>query len=267
MPSGRRDPGAGRPLTGVPALPASRGTPSRSSPVQARQQPSRPRPASGPSLLPLLLWPVLISVAITGLRLLGEVRRWSPEYWSPLPGGGLSPLGIAWLVPLVGLYLGWQLQRRGLRAPSLLQAAVQPPLALALAGGILLLLDRLRTAAQMRALTWNQWLTMWAVAAVVALGVGLLAWPTLGRLLLAYALAARAVVAAVMALAINRGLGTHYDAAPPGFPRMSALRRWLWTGLLPQLTIWVAITVGVGVLFGALGWLAAARYARYRAQR
>jgi hypothetical protein len=226
-----------------------------------------PRPAVGPSLLPLLLWPVLLSVAITVLRLLGEVRRWSPEYFDRLPGGGLSPLGIIWLAPLVGLYFGWQLQRRGQQAPSLVQAALQPPLALALAAGALLLLDRLRASSRLSALTWGQWLTMWAVASVVALGVGLLAWPALGRLLLAYALLVRTVVAGAMALATYRGWGTHYDVAPPGFPWMPALRRWLWTGLLPQLTIWVAITVAVGLLFGTLGWLAASRYARYRARR
>jgi hypothetical protein len=38
--------------------------------------------------------------------------------------------------------------------------------------------------------------------------------------------------------------------------------RWMWTGVLPQLTIWVAWTVVVGALFGALGWYLASRQAR-----
>ena len=32
-----------------------------------------------------------------------------PQHFSRLPGGGLSPLGIAWLAPLVGFYFGWRL--------------------------------------------------------------------------------------------------------------------------------------------------------------
>ena len=50
----------------------------------------------------------------------------------------------------------------------------------------------------------------------------------------------------VMALAIWRSWGTHYDAPPPGFPAPRRWRRWLWTGLLPQTTIWVAFTLAVG---------------------
>jgi hypothetical protein len=210
---------------------------------------------------------VLISLAITALRLVGELRRWSPDYFSRFPGGGLSPLGITWLVPLVGLYFGWRLQRQGFRPPSLPQLALQPTLALAFAAGALLLVDRLRTLAHMRPLTWQEWLTMWAVASVVAAAVAFLSWPTLGRPLLAYALLTRLAVTAVMALATRRGWGTHYDAAPPRFPVMPPLRRWLWTGLLPQMTIWVAFTIGVGALFAALGWLAASRYARLRGGR
>lgn len=264
MPSGRRDPGAGRPLTGLPGLPPARVT-STTPAAKPRAAAERPAPvAAGPSLLPLLAWPFLLSVAVSGLRLYGEVKRWSPEYWNREAGGGLSLLGIVWLVPLVGLYFGWRLERRGLRGPSIRQAALQGPVALAAAGGALLLLARLRASSQMSLLSWNAWLSLWALASVLALAVAIAAWPALGRLLLAYALLARSVVAGVMALAIYRKLGTHYDAAPPGFPYLPPLERWLWTGLLPQLTIWVAITVSAGLLFGVIGSQAAAQYARYR---
>jgi hypothetical protein len=78
-------------------------------------------------------------------------------------------------------------------------------------------------------------------------------WPALGRILLAYAYLARVPVAIVMAVAIWRHWGTHYDAPPPLFPGMSLLRRWLWTGLLPQTTIWVAWTMATGAVFASLG--------------
>src|SRR3990172_2872512 len=86
-----------------------------------------------------------------------------------------------------------------------------------------------------------------------------IAWPALGQLLVAYAVAARIPVAVVMLFAILAGWGTHYDAPPPVFPAMLPLRRWLWTGLLPQATIWVAYTVVVGMLFGVLGQVVASR--------
>ena len=56
-----------------------------------------------------------------------------------------------------------------------------------------------------------------------------------------------------MALAIRGRWGTHYDALPPGFPTPRRWPRWLWTGLLPQTTIWVAFTLAVGMAFAAAG--------------
>ncbi len=201
---------------------------------------------------------------VTLLRLLGEVRRWSPEYFNRLPGGGLSPLGITWLVPLVGFYFGWRLQRKGVRPSSPLQAALQPAVAVVAAPAIAMLFVKMRASAHLVALSWTAGFVLWAVVSVLAVAVALAAWPALGRLLLGYALLARLPVAAVMALAIRRGWGTHYDLPPPGFPPMPPLQRWLWIGLLPQTTIWVAFTVGLGAVFGALGWLAASRLFRGR---
>ena len=42
------------------------------------------------------------------------------------------------------------------------------------------------------------------------------------------AYAARIPVVFVMAVAIWKGAGTHYDLPPPGFPAMPPLRRWFW---------------------------------------
>jgi hypothetical protein len=38
--------------------------------------------------------------------------------------------------------------------------------------------------------------------------------------------------------------------------------KWFWIGLLPQLTIWMAFTVIVGTIFGALAGLAVGRRAQ-----
>jgi hypothetical protein len=46
--------------------------------------------------------------------------------------------------------------------------------------------------------------------------------------------------------------GTHYDVAPPDFPAMSTLAKWVVIGLLPQMTIWIWFTIATGALLGAL---------------
>ena len=86
-------------------------------------------------------------------------------------------------------------------------------------------------------------LIIFAVAAVGSVAVALKAWPELGRVLVAYGLAARIPVALVMLIAIFAGWGTHYDVPPaPDFPEMAPLTLWFWIGLVPQLTVWIAFT-------------------------
>ena len=244
----RRNPLAGRPLRGVPALPATP-RPPMSRPPTRTARPFVP----GPPVVPLVLWPALLTLGVTLLRLVGELRGWSPQYFSRLPGGGLSPLGITWLAPLVGLYFGWRLGRAGVRSPSLARVALWPAAALAVGLGLGYGLERLLKP------SWTANLALWAAVSVAVIAVAFLAWPPLGRLLLAYAYAARIPVAIVVAAAIWRSWGTHYDIPPPGFPALPQLGRWLWTGLLPQMTIWVAWTVALGAVFGALGHGAASR--------
>ena len=105
-------------------------------------------------------------------------------------------------------------------------------------------------------------LVLWAVVSLLVAAMSLSTWPALGKPLLAYGVAALVPVILVMALAIRRNWGTHYDALPPNFPLFGALGRWLWTGLLPQATIWVAFTLAVGASFSALGVYLASRRPR-----
>jgi hypothetical protein len=101
---------------------------------------------------------------------------------------------------------------------------------------------------------------IYLVGSILALLVGLQAWPALGRTLLAYAFAARIPVALLMLVAIFGNWGTHYDVPPyPGFPTMAPLLKWFYIGLLPQLTIWIAFTVVVGSLFGIVAGAIARR--------
>jgi hypothetical protein len=86
-------------------------------------------------------------------------------------------------------------------------------------------------------------------------------WPELGRTLLAYAVASRVPVALLMLVAMLGDWKTHYDLAPPDFPQMSVLSKWLLIGLLPQLTTWLGITVAFGAVFGSIAGTIAARRA------
>jgi hypothetical protein len=89
----------------------------------------------------------------------------------------------------------------------------------------------------------------------VAVPIAMRAWPALARTLLAYAFAARIPVVLVMLVAILQSWGTHYDVAPPDFPTMEPLAKWFWIGVVPQLTVWIAFTVIVGMLMGGIAAL------------
>jgi hypothetical protein len=193
----------------------------------------------------LILVPAVITLAVTLLRLTGELLHWSPALFNPAAGGGGALVGISWLVPIFGVYFGVRLAQAG-QVPArvgrglglvLLALALVPAAGAAAAA---LRIDQQSATA----------FVIFVVASIVAVPIAHRAWPGLGRVLLLYAFAARVPVAVLMLFAIFGSWGTHYDAPPPGLPEMGPLARWLWTGLVPQLTIWIAYTVVIGALFG-----------------
>jgi hypothetical protein len=87
-------------------------------------------------------------------------------------------------------------------------------------------------------------------AAVVIAYVG---WPILGKTLIAYGYAARIPVTIVMYFALRGNWGTHYDALPPEYTGPSdVFSKFLFLGVLPQFVFWIAYTVIVGALLGAI---------------
>jgi hypothetical protein len=203
--------------------------------------------ATDVSLKKLIMVPAVITLAVTLLRLVGELMHWSPTLFNPAPGGGGAIVGIAWLVPIFGIYFAMKLAGSG-ELPASAAAAIGYPLL----GGLLLpaigfVASKLGVGPQS--------FTMFGVFIVASIVGGLIAfrgWPAMGRTLLAYGLAARIPVAIVMLLAILGNWGTHYDVPPPGFPAMGPIPKWLLIGLLPQMTIWIWYTIAVGALFGGL---------------
>ena len=61
----------------------------------------------------LVLVPALITLAVTVLRLVGELMRWDPRFFSREAGGAGAIVGIVWLVPVFGVYFARKLVSAG----------------------------------------------------------------------------------------------------------------------------------------------------------
>jgi hypothetical protein len=200
----------------------------------------------------LILVPSLITLAVTILRLVGELQNWNPKLFSREAGGGGSLVGISWLIPIVGIYFAVRLVRAGFAPANVwftLSGAV---------GGLAVMMG-MGFLANALHLALVGTLSMFGVASLLATWIAARPWPELGKTLVAYALAARIPVAILMLIAIFGNWGTHYDVGPPEVDAYSPLVKWLLIGLLPQLTIWIAVTTVMGTLFGALAAAVARR--------
>ena len=198
------------------------------------------------SVKDMILVPAVITLAVTILRLTGELNGWSSLLFNSEAGGGAAIVGIAWLVPIFGVYFALRLARSG-GAPTsagrvLAYAAGGLAAAVAIMIGGSLLVGEAYPVAML----------VPAVAGIVGMSIACRGWCALGRILFYYALAARIPVILITLLAVVGDWGTHYDAVPPGFPEMSAMGKFFWSGVVPQLTVWVAYTMVVGALFGGI---------------
>src|SRR5271169_3512553 len=63
------------------------------------------------STLQLVLVPAIITLAVTILRLVGELQHWSPKLFNTSAGGGFAPIGISWLPLIFGPYFAMKLAR------------------------------------------------------------------------------------------------------------------------------------------------------------
>jgi hypothetical protein len=204
------------------------------------------------STLRLVLVPALITLGITLLRLVGELNNWSPALFNRAAGGGGALVGIAWLVPVFGIYFALKLSAAGagLAAGRTLVHAVAAVAAFFVVGfGGVKALGLNPNAPSLASLV------VFAAASTAAAVIAYLGAPALGKTVVAYGLAARIPVVVVMLVAMLGNWGTHYDVAPPGFPEMAVFSKWLAIGLFPQLTFWMAYTIVVGMLFGGLALL------------
>lgn len=206
-------------------------------------------PATPLEIKRLVLVPALVTLAVTVVRLAGELFHGPRRFFNSDPGGPWAIVGIIWLAPIFGVYFALKLAAHGQGPKSLGRSVGFAWLGVAViftfsyVGGAILHLQQN---------FWGRLLYFCAVVAVAAL-VTARGWGALFRTLVAYAYAARVPVAVLTFFAFWRDWGTHYDAVPPDLPDgLGLLAKWVWLGLFPQLIYWVGLTVIAGMLFGSL---------------
>jgi hypothetical protein len=197
------------------------------------------------SIRRLIVVPAVITLAVTLLRLVGELQHWSPTFFSREAGGAAAIVGIVWLVPIFGIYFALRLNRAG-QGPKSRGRAIGFAVAALLAGAALVF--------AISSLSPNIVATIVLVnlASFLPLWIAYRGWPELGKVEAIYGLAARIPVVLVMFVAMTANWGTHYELGPPGFPEMNLVAKWFVIGLLPQLSLWIAFTVIFGSLFGSI---------------
>ena len=194
----------------------------------------------------LIFVPAVITLGITLLRLAGELAHWSPRFFSTAPGGGMAIIGISWLPFVFGPYFAAKLTRSGHGASS-----VWKTFGLSLLGMVIMVAGMFVGFAPQFKFPGREILGI----LLVVLGPTLvtLGWPALFKVLVAYGYAARIPVAIVMFFALRGHWGTHYDALPNNYSGpTSFFGQYMLVAFLPQMVIWIAFTVLVGALVGAV---------------
>ncbi len=205
----------------------------------------------------LILIPLIITLAITFLRLEGELHHWSSVFFNNHAGGLGAIVGIAWLPFIFAPYFAAKLAAAG-EGP----AGSGKVLLYAIVGVVVTVLGGL-----VGSNTQPGVLSGRAIAAllfvVAAALIQFIAWGTLSKTLLAYAFGARVPVAIVMFYAMAGSWGTHYDALPPNYAGPTDLMgRYVAMALVPQFIFWISYTIIVGSLAAGVYMMIAHRSQR-----
>jgi hypothetical protein len=195
------------------------------------------------AIWPLIKVPAIITLAVTVIRLVGELQHWPGLLFAPQS----AIVGITWLAPMFGLYFAVRLVRTGQAPASTWRSLGFAALGALVAMAGMTLISRLPPAANFH---WFL-LRFWGLSALAAI-LSSFAWRDLLRVQLAYAYAARVPVAIIMFFAIRGSWGTHYDVAPPNIGFLNYFTKYLWIGFFAQLVFWVGFTIVSGMLFGTI---------------
>jgi len=206
----------------------------------------------------MILLPGLITLGVTLLRLTGERLGWSKAFFNPEPGGGGALVGIVWLIPIFGILFALKLAGLGHGPAGLGKAFGLAFAAFALMVAIIVSINALK-------LPFVASLFLIGVGSIAGIALAWRGWPELAKALLLYGFAARLPVAAVALVAMLGDWKTHYDVSPPELPAMGVWPRFFMIGLMPQMTIWLFVTVVLGLIFGSVAYAAAGKRVRVAA--
>ncbi len=205
--------------------------------------------AKGVNIPRLIAVPSVITLLVTVLRVMGELRHWPSPWVNTAAGGGGALLGISWLPIIFGPYFALRLAGSG-ESPSSYGRAI----GYAIGGLVVFILGGALFAFGLN--HQSRVSLAGALLMLVAAFVPPMGWRSLGRALLGYALLARIPVLIVMFFAMTgnggAGWGTHYDAVPPQLASLPVTTRYIMAGVIPQMTVWIGFTVIVGSIFGGI---------------
>jgi hypothetical protein len=196
----------------------------------------------------LLFWPVLLTFAVSAVRVAGELQGWV----TARSGGAGALLGITWLAFAFGGWFGVQLAHDGDR-PALRRAPLFGLVSLAVVVAVVMW----RFGPIMRS-TETVPMADLRIAVMIIAGTTLVlsllqfaVWPRLAWTLLCYGLAARLGVLAITWLAKVQGWDTHYTKFGPQGLEVP-LGETMASAAFAQLGFWVPFTVIAGGFVGGL---------------
>lgn len=198
----------------------------------------------------LILVPAIITLAITILRLVGELQGWSPLFFNKSAGGGGAIIGISWLPIIFGPYFASKLASAG-EGPSSWGKAIGA----SGAGLVVFILGSICFGVGIQK-HMTSVVIVGFVLDLVSAFMPRIGWRSFGNALLAYAFAARIPVLIVMYIAMSanggQGWGTHYDAVTPGLAITSLGQKFFDLAFLPQMSLWIGWTAVIGGLLGSI---------------
>lgn len=207
------------------------------------------------SITQLILIPSVITLAITLLRLIGELQHWPTVLFSRSPGGGGAIIGITWLAFVFGAYFATKLASAG-EAPANAGRVIGFAILglVVMFGGAFLIAPADATNIRFPGKEIAGFVLMLGGAALP-----FFSWSALAKVLLAYGYAARIPVLIIMYFAIKRNWDTHYSLGPPGVEFPSFWSKFFQIAVLPQMVLWIAFTIVAGSLAGGIAMLATRR--------
>jgi len=194
----------------------------------------------------LILIPSVITLAVTLLRLVGELQHWPTALFNREAGGVGSIVGITWLVFVFGIYFASKLSSAGEGPASGGRAIVYS------ISGIVLMFISFVVMMPGSKINFPGKLAVGFVLLVLAAVIQFFGWPALARTLVAYGYAARIPVLIIMYFSIKGNWDTHYSLGPPGVEFPDFWTKFIQIAVIPQMIMWIVFTIVLGSLCGSI---------------